>query len=73
MRSSAPAFVPRRALGLVRRFGRWRVRPTFAPSAGWLRGFVFGEPWPPLSPALVTEPLPLVVGSSGLVRPRPGR
>lgn len=60
------AFVPRRALGLVRRFGRWRVRPTFAPSAGWLRGFVFGEPWPPLSPALVTEPLPLVVGPNGL-------
>ena len=60
------AFVPRRALGLVRRFGRWRVRATFAPSAGWLRGFVFGEPWPPLSPALVTEPLPLVVGPDGL-------
>ena len=60
------AFVPRRALGLVRRFGRWRVRRTFAPSAGWLRGFVFGEPWPPLSPALVTEPLPLVVGPDGL-------
>jgi hypothetical protein len=60
------AFVPRRALGLVRRFGRWRVRPTFAPSAGWRRGLVFGEPWPPLSPALVTEPLPLVVGPDGL-------
>jgi len=60
------AFVPRRALGLVRRFGRWRVRPTFAPSAGWRRGFVFGEPWPPLSPALVTEPLPFVVGPDGL-------
>jgi hypothetical protein len=60
------AFVPRRALGLVRRWGRWRLRPTFAPSAGWLRGFVFGEPWPPLSPALVTEPLPLVVGPDGL-------
>jgi hypothetical protein len=60
------AFVPRRALALVRRSGRWRVRPTFAPSAGWLRGFVFGEPWPPLSPALVTEPLPLVVGPDGL-------
>ncbi len=60
------AFVPRRALGLVRRFGRWRVRRTFAPSAGWLRGFVFGEPWPPLSPVLVTEALPLVIGPDGL-------
>jgi hypothetical protein len=60
------AFVPRRALGLVRRFGRWRMRPTFAPSAGWLRGFVFGEPWPPLSPVLATEPLPLVIGPDGL-------
>lgn len=66
------AFVPRRALGLVRRFGRWRVRPTFAPSAGWLRGFVFGELWPPLSPALVTEPLPLVVGPDGLYGPAGG-
>ena len=27
---------------------------------------MFGEPWPPLSPALVTEPLPLVVGPDGL-------
>ena len=60
------AFVPRRALGIARRFGRWGVRPAVAASAAWRRGFVFGEPWPPLSPALVTEPLPLVVGPDGL-------
>jgi hypothetical protein len=60
------AFVPRRALGIARRFGRWGVRPAFAASAAWRRGFVFGEPWPPLSPALVTEPLPLIVGPDGL-------
>jgi hypothetical protein len=60
------AFVPRRALGLGRRFGRWGVRRALAPGAGWLRGFVVGEPWPPLSAALVTEPLPLVAGPDGL-------
>jgi hypothetical protein len=58
--------VPRSALGLVRQFGRWRVRRTFAPSSTWSRGFVFGEAWPPLSSALVTEPLPLIVGPDGL-------
>ena len=59
-------FVPRRALGLGRRFGRWGVRRTFAPSAGWQRAFVFGEVWPPLSPAIVIEPVPLIVGPDGL-------
>ena len=59
-------FVPRRALGLGRRFGRWGVRKTFAPSAGWQRGFVFAEAWPPLSPAIVIEPVPLIVGPDGL-------
>jgi len=60
------AFVPRRALGIARRFGRWGVRPALAASAAWRRGFVIGEVWPPLSPALVTETLPLVVGPDGL-------
>jgi hypothetical protein len=60
------AFVPRRALGVSRWFGRWGVLRAFAPSAAWRRGFVVGEPWPPLSSALVTEPLPLVVGPDGL-------
>jgi hypothetical protein len=58
--------VPRRALGLAPLFGRWHARRTFAPNASWRRGFLFGEPWPPLSPALVTEPVPLVVGPDGL-------
>jgi hypothetical protein len=60
------AFVPRRALGLGRRFGRWGVRRVFAPGGGWRRGLVFGEPWLPLSPPLVSEPLPLVVGPDGV-------
>jgi hypothetical protein len=60
------AFVPRRALGVAQRFGRWGARRVFAPGAGWARGFVFGELWPPLSPALVAEPLPLVAGPDGL-------
>jgi hypothetical protein len=58
--------VPRRALGLAPWLGRWRARRTFAPNSGWRRGLVFGEPWPPLAPALVTEPVPLIVGPDGI-------
>jgi len=60
------AFVPRRAVGVVRRLGRWTVGRALAPSAAWRRGFVVGEPWPPLSSAVVAEPLPLVAGPDGL-------
>ena len=58
--------VPRRALGLVPWLGGWRARRTFAPNSSWRRGLVFGEPWPPLAPALVTEPVPLIVGPDGI-------
>ena len=58
--------VPRRALGLVPWLGGWRARRTFSPNPGWRRGLVFGEPWPPLAPALVTEPVPLIVGPDGI-------
>jgi len=58
--------VPRRALGLMPWLGGWRVRRPFAPNSGWRRGLVFGEPWPPLAPALVTEPVPLIVGPDGI-------
>jgi hypothetical protein len=58
--------VPRRAVGLVALWGRWRLRRPFIPNAGWARGLLFAEPWPPLAPALVTEPLPLVAGPDGL-------
>jgi hypothetical protein len=60
------AFVPRRAVGVARRFGRWTVQRALAPSAAWRSGFVLGEPWPPLSSALVAEPLPLVAGPDGI-------
>ena len=58
--------VPRRALGLVAWLGGWRARRTFAPNSGWRRGLVFGEPWPPLAPVLVCEPVPLIVGPDGI-------
>jgi len=58
--------VPRRALGFVPWLGGWRVRRPFAPNPAWRRGLVFGEPWPPLAPALVTESVPLIVGPDGI-------
>jgi hypothetical protein len=58
--------VPRRARGLVPFLGQWRARRTFVPNTTWRRGLLFGEPWPPLAPTLVTEPAPVVVGPDGL-------
>jgi len=58
--------VPRRALGFISFAGSWRVRRTFVPNAGWARGLLFADPWPPLEPALVAEDLPLTLGPAGL-------
>jgi hypothetical protein len=58
--------VPRRALGLAPLLAGWRARGPFAPNSNWRRGALFGQPWPPLSSALVAEPVPLVVGPEGI-------
>jgi hypothetical protein len=58
--------VPRRALGLAPFVGAWRARGPFAPNASWRRGLLFGQPWPPLFPALIAEPVPLRVGPDGV-------
>jgi hypothetical protein len=58
--------VPRRAVGLVRFAGRWRAQRAFSPNASWSQGALFGNPLPPLSPPLIVEPLPLVIGPNGV-------
>jgi hypothetical protein len=58
--------VPRRALALVRFAGRWRAQRAFTPNAAWAHGALFGNPLPPLSPPLIVEPLPLVIGPDGV-------
>jgi hypothetical protein len=59
-------WVPRRAVGLVAPLVRWRSWRPFCPNTSWSGGALFGGPLPPLSPALVTEPLPLVLGPDGI-------
>jgi hypothetical protein len=58
--------VPRRAVGLVRFAGRWRVQRAFTPNAAWSHAALFSNPLPPLSPVLIAEPLPLVMGRDGI-------
>jgi hypothetical protein len=46
--------------------GWWRrVRP-WAAGPSWGRGAILGAPWPPLSPPLICEPLPLGLGPKGI-------
>jgi hypothetical protein len=59
--------VPAGAVVFHRLLGaRWRAGPALRPNPRWRRGGALGTPWPPLSPALVCEALPLVPGASGV-------
>ncbi|HEY0711292.1 MAG TPA: hypothetical protein VGF45_01365 [Polyangia bacterium] len=58
--------VPRRTFGLVRFVGQWRLQRAFSPNAAWSQGALFGNPLPPLSPPLIVEPLPVVLGPEGV-------
>jgi hypothetical protein len=58
---------PRRAVAVLALAGRWRCRRSWSPNASWSRGALFGVPWPPLSPALVAETVPVQLGPRGLL------
>ena len=60
-------WVPVSAVGFVARlpWGRRRVAPA-RPNRAWDRGFLVAVPWPPLSGALVADPMPLLVAPNGV-------
>lgn len=64
------AWVPRRSIGIVRILGRWRARRAWRPSANVKSSVCFGAPWPPLGSALLTDPLPVVLGPDGIAGAR---
>ena len=60
------AWVPRRAVGVMAMTGRWWLRQAWRPNPSWSISLVLGTPWPPLTPPLITEPLPFALGPDGI-------
>lgn len=46
--------------------GRWWLRRAWRPNPSWSVSLVLGTPWPPLTPPLITEPLPFTLGPDGI-------
>jgi hypothetical protein len=59
-------WVTRRTVGVMAMTGRWWLRRAWRPNPSWSVSLVLGTPWPPLTPPLITEPLPFALGPDGI-------